>query len=70
MLAIACVTPKVQLLLCDRVDLPEETISVGMTIVLGAAEGEIVVDAEVQKAALRVLINCVCAPVNRVIIKL
>ncbi|KAK9743853.1 hypothetical protein QE152_g8253 [Popillia japonica] len=65
-LAIACVIPKVQLLFCDRVDLPEETITVGINIILGAADGEIVADADVQKAALRVLVNCVCAPVNRV----
>ncbi|KRT78245.1 hypothetical protein AMK59_6678 [Oryctes borbonicus] len=65
-LAIACVIPKVQLLFCDRVDLPEETITVGINIILGAADGEIVADADVQKAALRVLVNCVCAPINRV----
>lgn len=39
---------------------------VGINIILGAAEGEIVADADVQKAALRVLVNCVCAPINRV----
>ncbi|CAH2000052.1 unnamed protein product [Acanthoscelides obtectus] len=65
-LAIACVIPKVQMLFCDRVDLPEETLTVGMNIILGAAEGEIVADADVQKAALRVIGNCVCAPINRV----
>ncbi|XP_018571764.1 DDB1- and CUL4-associated factor 1 isoform X2 [Anoplophora glabripennis] len=65
-LAIACVMPKVQLLFCDRVDLPEETLTVGLNIILGAAEGEIVADADVQKSALRVIGNCVCAPINRV----
>nr|XP_023011599.1 protein mahjong [Leptinotarsa decemlineata] len=65
-LAIACVMPKVQLLFCDRVDLPEETLTVGLNIILGAAEGEIVADADVQKAALRVIGNCVCAPITRV----
>ncbi|CAH0556965.1 unnamed protein product [Brassicogethes aeneus] len=65
-LAIACVMPKVQLLFCERVDLPEETITVGINIILGAAEGEIVADAEVHKAALRVICNCVCGPINRV----
>ncbi|KAJ8958385.1 hypothetical protein NQ314_006407 [Rhamnusium bicolor] len=65
-LAIACVMPKVQLLFCDRVDLPEETLTVGLNIILGAAEGEIVADADVQKAALRVIGNCVCAPISRV----
>lgn len=39
---------------------------VGINIILGAAEGEIVADADVQKAALRVIVNCVCAPINRV----
>uniref|UniRef100_A0A6P7HIT9 DDB1- and CUL4-associated factor 1 n=1 Tax=Diabrotica virgifera virgifera TaxID=50390 RepID=A0A6P7HIT9_DIAVI len=65
-LAISCVMPKVQLLFCDRVDLPEETLTVGINIILGAAEGEIVADADVQKAALRVIGNCVCAPISRV----
>ncbi|XP_018331272.1 DDB1- and CUL4-associated factor 1 isoform X2 [Agrilus planipennis] len=65
-LAIACVMPKVQLLFCDRVDLPEETLTVGMNIILGAADGEIVADPDVQKAALRVIVNCVCAPIQRV----
>ncbi|RZC39992.1 protein mahjong [Asbolus verrucosus] len=37
-----------------------------MNIILGAAEGEIVADADVQKAALRVIVNCVCAPICRV----
>lgn len=38
----------------------------GINIILGAAEGEIVADADVQKAALRVIVNCVCAPIHRV----
>lgn len=37
-----------------------------MNIILGAAEGEIVADPDVQKAALRVIVNCVCAPIARV----
>lgn len=41
-------------------------MSLGINIILGAAEGEIVADAEVNKAALRVLCNCVCGPINRV----
>ncbi|XP_030755161.1 protein mahjong isoform X2 [Sitophilus oryzae] len=65
-LAIACVMPKVQLLFCEKVDLPEESITIGFNIILGAAEGEIVADADVQKSALRVLVNCMCAPINRV----
>lgn len=65
-LAIACVMPKVQLLFCERVDLPEENLTFGINIILGAAEGEIVADVEVQKAALRVIGNCVCAPIHRI----
>lgn len=66
-LAIACVIPKVQLLFCEKVDLPEEPSTNGLNIILGAAEGEIVADADVQKSALRVIANCVCAPFSRVI---
>ncbi|KDR23940.1 protein mahjong [Zootermopsis nevadensis] len=65
-LAICSVMPRVQLLLCDRVDLPDEAMTVGMNIILGAAEGEIVADADVQRAALAVIINCVCAPIHRI----
>lgn len=65
-LAVCSVMPCVQLLLCDRVDLPDEAMTVGMNIILGAAEGEIVADADVQRAALAVIINCVCAPIHRV----
>jgi HIV-1 Vpr-binding protein len=65
-LAVCSLMPRVQLLLCDRVDLPDEAMTVGMNIILGAAEGEIVADADVQRAALAVIINCVCAPIHRV----
>lgn len=35
----------------------------GMSIILGVAEGEVFVnDAEIQKSALQVVTNCVCAP--------
>lgn len=38
----------------------------GMSIVLAVAEGEVFVnDAEIQKSALQVAINCVCAPDKR-----
>lgn len=67
-LCICAVMPRVQLHLCERVDLPDETMTVGMNVILGAAEGEIVADPDVQRAALGVLITCVCAPINRVLI--
>lgn len=38
-----------------------------MSIVLAVAEGEVFVnDAEIQKSALQVVINCVCAPDKRI----
>lgn len=65
-LAICAVMPRVQMLFGERVDLPEEAVTVGINIILGAAEGEIVADPDVQKAALSVIVNCVCAPIHRV----
>ncbi|XP_072237664.1 DDB1- and CUL4-associated factor 1-like isoform X1 [Leuresthes tenuis] len=66
-LAILTVVPKVQLVLADTVDVLDENRSpvstVGMSIILGVAEGEVFLnDAEIQKSALQVIINCVCAP--------
>uniref|UniRef100_A0A672Z6K5 DDB1- and CUL4-associated factor 1 n=1 Tax=Sphaeramia orbicularis TaxID=375764 RepID=A0A672Z6K5_9TELE len=66
-LAMLTVVPKVQLMLADTVDVLDEnrsTVStVGMSIILGVAEGEVFVnDAEIQKSALQVILNCVCAP--------
>uniref|UniRef100_A0A7N8WMM3 DDB1- and CUL4-associated factor 1 n=1 Tax=Mastacembelus armatus TaxID=205130 RepID=A0A7N8WMM3_9TELE len=66
-LSILTVVPKVQLALADTVEVLDETRSsvstVGMSIILGVAEGEVFVnDAEIQKSALQVIINCVCAP--------
>lgn len=63
---ICSVLPTVQLQLCDVIQLPEDTNTLGITIILGAAEGEIVTDPEVQKSALNVIITCACAPVTRV----
>lgn len=65
-LSICSVMPQVQLLFCEQVTMPDEGLTVGMNIILGAAEGEIVADPDVQRSALSVLINCVCAPVHRI----
>lgn len=65
-LAICSVMPQVQLLFCEQVSMPDEGLTVGMNIILGAAEGEIVSDSDVQRSALSVIINCVCAPIHRV----
>lgn len=64
-LNVGCVIAKVQQILCDRIDFPDSASAAGINIVLGAAEGEIVSDPEVQKSALSVLVNSICAPVNR-----
>ncbi|XP_008484240.2 cysteine--tRNA ligase, cytoplasmic [Diaphorina citri] len=58
------VLPRAQLLLCQQVELPEDTPIVGMNIVLSAAEGEIVSDPDVQRAALYLLITCIYAPLK------
>lgn len=79
-LNICSVLPKVQLILCEPTpkiqdtssDLLEEEIydedendNVGLNIIIKAAEGDLL-DADIQKAALSVIITCVCAPIHRV----
>lgn len=41
-------------------------MTMAINLLLAAAECEIIADADVQRAALRAVINCVCAPINRV----
>uniref|UniRef100_A0A8C5CXG4 LisH domain-containing protein n=1 Tax=Gadus morhua TaxID=8049 RepID=A0A8C5CXG4_GADMO len=70
-LSMLTVVPKIQLLLADAVAVLAEggasVSTVGMSIVLMVAEGEVFVnDAEIQKSALQVVINCVCAPDKRI----
>ncbi|XP_058458144.1 protein mahjong isoform X3 [Malaya genurostris] len=64
-LNVCCVIPRVHTVFCERIEFPDEGSAAGINIVLGAAEGEIVADAEVQKSALAVLVNTVCAPIHR-----
>ena len=65
-LAITAIMPKVQLQFCEKIELPDDTKPVGINILLGAAEGEIVQDsADVWRSSLQVIINCVCAPIDR-----
>jgi HIV-1 Vpr-binding protein len=82
-LNICAVLPKVQLALCEPTiniqgnnpsdssiledDPQAENDNVGLNIIIKAAEGELL-DAEIQKAALSVIITCVCAPIHRVCI--
>ncbi|GCB66585.1 hypothetical protein scyTo_0000617 [Scyliorhinus torazame] len=70
-LAVLTVVSKTQLLLAEPVDVMDEGSStvtaVGMSIILGVAEGDIFLnDAETQKSALQVIINCVCGPDKRI----
>ncbi|CAK9822406.1 DDB1- and CUL4-associated factor 1 [Anthophora retusa] len=65
-IAICSVVPKVMLLLCERVDMPDMSMTMAINLLLAAAECEIIVDPDVQRAALRAVINCVCAPINRI----
>lgn len=80
-LNICSVLPKVQLALCEPTpkiqgnvliddslieDPQAENDNVGLNIIIKAAEGDLL-DADIQKAALSVIITCVCAPIHRVI---
>ncbi|XP_012267581.2 DDB1- and CUL4-associated factor 1 [Athalia rosae] len=65
-IAICSVVPKVMLLLCERVDMPDMSMTMAINLLLAAAECEIIADPDVQRAALRAVVNCVCAPINRV----
>ena len=64
-LAVTCVSLRVQGMLCNKFDLPEESV-VGISLILGAAEAEIVPEClEVQKAALQVLCYLLCGTLAR-----
>ncbi|KAG8147655.1 putative Protein VPRBP isoform 1 protein [Naja naja] len=69
-LAILTVVPKIQLQLAEAVDTVDEggtSISiVGISIILGLAGEFFIHDAEIQKSALQIIINCVCGPDNRI----
>lgn len=78
---ICAVLPKVQLILCEPtfsilgshvdvsmlLDRQAQNDNVGLNIIIKAAEGDLL-DPEIQKAALSVIITCVCAPIHRVYI--
>lgn len=65
-LSICCCQPSVHPVFCERMQLPDDASAAGINIILGAAEGEIVADPDVQKSALNVLVHCVCAPTCKV----
>jgi hypothetical protein len=63
-LSICCLVPKTQLLLTERYKLNGSNEHSGLSVVLSAAEGEIVNEPEVKKSALQVIGNCVCGPTH------
>jgi len=66
MLFVLTVSPKAQLALCEEVQLPTGEQQKGMRLLLRCAEGSLLSDSEVQKAALHVICNCVCGPRVRI----
>ncbi|XP_023037597.1 protein mahjong isoform X2 [Drosophila willistoni] len=64
-LSVCCIIPRVYILLCERMQMLDNTTTSGFCSVLGAAAGEITTDAEVLKSALAVLCHCVCSPIIR-----
>ncbi|KAM7301190.1 DDB1 and CUL4-associated factor 1 isoform X3 [Ixodes scapularis] len=66
-LAVCSVAPRAQLALCQAVALSTGQVrsAAGMSVILAAADGEIIADPDVQRSALNVVINCVCGPMSR-----
>jgi len=62
MLFVLTVVPKAQLALCEEIQLPSGEQQKGMRLLLRCAEGGLLNDSEVQKAALHVICNCACGP--------
>ncbi|KAJ6646157.1 Protein mahjong [Pseudolycoriella hygida] len=58
---ICCAIPKAHLVLCDS-PVASAKYSRGINVILVAAAGKIINDTKVRKAALAVLVHCVCSP--------
>eukprot|EP00795_Rhopilema_esculentum_P002363 gene2364-18003_t len=62
-LLVLSVNPKVQLAFCQNVPLEADDSQSGISLLVRAAEGTLLKgDGEIQKVALQILCNCVCAP--------
>ncbi|KAL3982548.1 hypothetical protein ACH3XW_47600 [Acanthocheilonema viteae] len=57
--------PRIQMDICESTLKIREQNAETVGTILEFCEGEMVVDSEVQFAALKVIINCVCAPLER-----
>ena len=60
-LSVCSVVPHVQLMLCEKFELPDGYNAVGMEVIFASAKGEFVLDSpNVQKAALILLTHLLC----------
>ena len=64
-LAVCAIIPRVQLSLCENLEVTPEDKNSGINILIACSEGEVVNDPLVQKAALNVLCHLLCAPIVR-----
>ncbi|XP_050398769.1 DDB1- and CUL4-associated factor 1 [Patella vulgata] len=65
-LAVCTVTPRAQSVLLETICLPNDVKSPAISIIIGLAEGEtLLIDADVQRSALTIIVNCVCSPIDR-----
>ena len=65
-LAVCVICSKGMAELCSSIPLPDGVQTPGISILLLLAEGEYLADPDVQRAALHVINNVVCAPLFRV----
>lgn len=70
-LVVASAIPKLQMALIEELTLFDVNMSVtctttGIAMLLDVVDGLIINDADVQCSALQVLVNCCCAPLNRI----
>uniref|UniRef100_A0AAF5PHW2 LisH domain-containing protein n=1 Tax=Wuchereria bancrofti TaxID=6293 RepID=A0AAF5PHW2_WUCBA len=57
--------PRIQMDICESTLKIRDQNVESLGVILEFCEGEMIADSEVQFAALRVIINCVCAPLER-----
>ena len=60
--------PKFQLILTESIPFDDGHPVVSMRIILSAASGELINDPDCQRSALNIIVNCVCGPINRLMI--
>nr|XP_042905240.1 DDB1- and CUL4-associated factor 1 isoform X2 [Parasteatoda tepidariorum] len=63
-LKVCSLSSATQLAFCEKVNTTEYVATTGITVLLAAAEGELLPVAEIQKSALQTIINCVCTKIE------